>query len=652
MTDYTLITGASSGIGEAFAVIAAREGRNVIITARRKERLETLAHRLDSEGAGEVHVIAADLAVPEDRERLWAEATAFGTIDIFVNNAGLGTHGPFAENDWDREAQSIDVNVTALTWLMKQAVSHMSDKPRGRILNVASVASFLPGPNMAVYHATKAYVLSLSEAVAEELGGTGISVTALCPGATESEFQDGADMQDVTFIKNQKLPSSMGVARDGWSGMKAGTRVVLPGAMNKISAMSGRLLPRFLTLKATKYAMSKDNGDTAMKRARSAADQAGEQAREAAGQARAQAKETAETVRKKAAGFKAQVLDPDSDFANTMRKKASEWRTRAHIRGESATSGLSPDAQATTTGANNGEGTHEMDQKQAEQMRSGDGFVAALDQSGGSTPKALRLYGIEEDQYSSEDQMFDMIHDMRARIVKAPAFTGEKVIGAILFEMTMDREFEGKPAAAYLWEDKGVVPFLKCDKGLEDEANGVQLMKPMGDLDGLLTRAKSKGIFGTKMRSVINAANTEGIAANAAQQFEIGKQILGHGLMPILEPEVNIKISDKAEAEKILRDEIMKQLDAMDREVMLKLSLPSEDGFYSDVIAHKNVMRVVALSGGYSREEANDLLARNPGMTASFSRALTEGLSAQQSDDEFNAMIASTIDSIYRASIT
>ena len=291
-------------------------------------------------------------------------------------------------------------------------------------------------------------------------------------------------------------------------------------------------------------------------------------------------------------------------------------------------------------------------EKQTEQMRSGKGFVAALDQSGGSTPKALRLYGIEESEYSGEAEMFDLIHAMRARIVKAPAFTGEKVIGAILFEMTMDREFEGKPAPDYLWNDKGVVPFLKCDKGLEAEADGVQLMKDMGDLDALLERAKSKGIFGTKMRSVINAANPAGIAANVTQQFKIGKQILRHGLVPILEPEVNIKIADKAEAEAILRDEIAKGLDALDNPVMLKLSLPSVDDFYAPLIAHKNCLRVVALSGGYSRDEANALLARNHGMIASFSRALSEGLTAQQSDDEFNAMIAATINSIYEASIT
>ena len=289
---------------------------------------------------------------------------------------------------------------------------------------------------------------------------------------------------------------------------------------------------------------------------------------------------------------------------------------------------------------------------QAERMRTGKGFVAALDQSGGSTPKALKLYGIEEDAYSSEAEMFDLIHAMRSRIVRAPAFSGDKVVGAILFEMTMDREFEGKPSAAYLWEDKGVVPFLKCDKGLEAEANGVQLMKDMGDLDGLLSRAKAKGVFGTKMRSTINAANATGIAANVAQQFEIGARIIGHGLMPILEPEVNITISDKAEAEVILRDEILKALEGADSEVMLKLSLPSVANFYKPLIDHPKVMRVVALSGGYSRDDANRLLAQNNGMIASFSRALTEGLSAQQTDDEFNAMIAATIESIYQASIT
>ena len=290
--------------------------------------------------------------------------------------------------------------------------------------------------------------------------------------------------------------------------------------------------------------------------------------------------------------------------------------------------------------------------QQTEQMRTGKGFVAALDQSGGSTPKALGLYGIGEDRFSSEDEMFDLIHQMRSRIVNAPAFTGEKVIGAILFEMTMDRDFAGKPSASFLWEDRGVVPFLKCDKGLEAEADGVQVMKDMGDLDGLLARAKSKDVFGTKMRSVINAANATGIARNVAQQFEIGAQILGHGLVPILEPEVNIKIADKADAEAILRDEIQKGLETVASPVMLKLSLPSEANFYAPLINHPKVLRVVALSGGYSREEANTLLAQNTGMIASFSRALTEGLNDAQSDDAFNAMIANTIDSIYRASIT
>ncbi len=294
------------------------------------------------------------------------------------------------------------------------------------------------------------------------------------------------------------------------------------------------------------------------------------------------------------------------------------------------------------------------DSKQREQMTSGKGFIAALDQSGGSTPKALRLYGVDESAYSSEDEMFDLIHGMRARIAQAPAFTGEKVIGAILFEMTMDREIGGKPSARFLWEERGVVPFLKVDKGLEAEANGVQLMKPMPDLDALLDRAVKAGIFGTKMRSVVSAANREGIAAIVDQQFEVGKQILAKGLVPILEPEVTISIDDKAEAEDILLEEITKHLDALDegQEIMLKLSLPTKANQYASLIAHPRVIRVVALSGGYARDEANALLAKNEGMIASFSRALTEGLSAQQSDDEFNATIAEAIDGIYRASIT
>ncbi|WP_238365238.1 fructose bisphosphate aldolase [Mesobacterium pallidum] len=294
-----------------------------------------------------------------------------------------------------------------------------------------------------------------------------------------------------------------------------------------------------------------------------------------------------------------------------------------------------------------------MNQEQAKQMQSGQGFIAALDQSGGSTPKALRLYGIEEDAYSGEAEMFDLIHGMRERIATAPGFTGARVIGAILFEMTMDRDFAGKPAPTYLWEDKGVVPFLKVDKGLEDSANGVKLMKEIPGLDELLARAASKGIFGTKMRSVIDAANPQGIKDIVTQQFAVGQQILNAGLMPILEPEVTITISDKAEAEEILKTEILGHLDQLDpgTQVMLKLSLPSVANLYKPLIDHPAVMRVVALSGGYSREEANAKLAENTGMIASFSRGLTEGLSAQQSDDAFNATIDSAIQSIYDASV-
>ncbi|WP_424968931.1 fructose bisphosphate aldolase [Dinoroseobacter sp. S76] len=290
---------------------------------------------------------------------------------------------------------------------------------------------------------------------------------------------------------------------------------------------------------------------------------------------------------------------------------------------------------------------------QVDQIRSGQGFIAALDQSGGSTPKALRLYGVEEDAYGSEAEMFDLIHGMRARIVAAPAFTGEKVIGAILFEMTMDREFGGKPAPSFLWEDKGVVPFLKIDKGLEAEANGVQLMKPMPGLDDLLARAAKMGIFGTKERSVISAADAEGIKAIVAQQFEVGAQVLSHGLIPILEPEVTITIADKAEAEDMLLAEITAHLDSVPegQQIMLKLSLPTKANQYLSLVEHPKVMKVVALSGGYSREEANGLLSQNTGVIASFSRALTEGLSAQQSDDAFNVTIAETIDGIHAASI-
>ena len=291
-------------------------------------------------------------------------------------------------------------------------------------------------------------------------------------------------------------------------------------------------------------------------------------------------------------------------------------------------------------------------QQMTEQAAQKAGFVAALDQSGGSTPKALKLYGIEGDAWSNDEEMFGLIHEMRARIVKSPAFTGDKVMGAILFERTMDGEIDGVPTAQYLWEKRGVVPFLKVDKGLAEEANGVQLMNPMPELDALLERAAGKGIFGTKMRSVIHAANAEGIAANVAQQFEVGRQILGHGLVPIIEPEVNITIADKAAAEDLLLAEITKQLDTVpaDKQVMLKLSLPENANQYKTLVDHPRVMRVVALSGGYSREEANRRLCQNTGMIASFSRALTEGLSAHQSDADFDTLLASTIDSIFDAS--
>ena len=290
--------------------------------------------------------------------------------------------------------------------------------------------------------------------------------------------------------------------------------------------------------------------------------------------------------------------------------------------------------------------------KMAEQAANKDGFIAALDQSGGSTPKALKLYGVDESAWSSDEEMFGLIHEMRARIIKSPAFTGEKVMGAILFERTMDGEIDGTPTAQYLWENRGVVPFLKVDKGLAEAKDGVKLMNPMPDLDALLERAVSKGVFGTKMRSVIDAANPQGIAANVAQQFEVGRQILGHGLVPIIEPEVTITIEDKAEAEDILLAEITKQLDNLPagKQIMLKLSLPEKANQYKSLIDDPRVMRVVALSGGYSREDANNKLSKNTGMIASFSRALTEGLSAGQSDEAFNTMLAATIDSIFEAS--
>jgi fructose-bisphosphate aldolase class I len=295
-----------------------------------------------------------------------------------------------------------------------------------------------------------------------------------------------------------------------------------------------------------------------------------------------------------------------------------------------------------------------VNQEQLNKIAQGQGFIAALDQSGGSTPKALKLYGIEESAYSGEDQMFDLVHAMRARIVSSPAFNGQRVLGAILFEMTMDRQFDGLEAADYLWKKKQVVPFLKVDKGLAAEADGVQLMKPMPELDALLARAAAKGIFGTKMRSVVNGANAQGIDAVVAQQFEVGQQILAAGLMPIIEPEVNIKATDKQEAEALLKAAILKALDALtgDQKVMLKLTIPSVDGFYTELIQHPRVLRVVALSGGYSRDESNAMLAKNPGVIASFSRALTEGLTAQQSDAEFNGALDKAIESIYQASIT
>jgi fructose-bisphosphate aldolase, class I len=290
---------------------------------------------------------------------------------------------------------------------------------------------------------------------------------------------------------------------------------------------------------------------------------------------------------------------------------------------------------------------------QAAQMRSGQGFIAALDQSGGSTPKALKLYGIGEDAFSNDAEMYALIPAMRARIATSPAFSGDRVIGAILFENTMDREMGGKPSAQYLWQDRKVVPFLKVDKGLEDAVDGARLMKPIGGLDALLARAATAGIFGTKMRSVIDAASPKGIAANVAQQFEVAEQIMSHGLVPIIEPEVTITIADKAEAEAILRDEIKRHLDALsgDREVMLKLSLPSVDNHYKPLIDHDRVMRVVALSGGYPRDAANAMLARNKGMIASFSRALTEGLSADQDDAAFNSTLDATIQAIRDASV-
>jgi fructose-bisphosphate aldolase class-I len=295
-----------------------------------------------------------------------------------------------------------------------------------------------------------------------------------------------------------------------------------------------------------------------------------------------------------------------------------------------------------------------MNKEQFEQMKNSKGFIAALDQSGGSTPKALKLYGITEDQYSNEEQMFDLIHQMRTRIIKSPAFSHNKIIGAILFEQTMDRQIDGKYTADYLWDEKHVVPFLKVDKGLEPlDSDGVQLMKPIDGLAELLSRANERHIFGTKMRSVVKKASPKGIARVVQQQFEVAKQIIAAGLVPIIEPEVDINIPDKSPAEAILRDEVRKQLDALPStaNVMLKLSLPTINNLYKEFTQHPRVVRVVALSGGYPREKANAILAQNKGVIASFSRALTEGLSATQTDEQFNNALAHTVEGIYEASI-
>ena len=292
--------------------------------------------------------------------------------------------------------------------------------------------------------------------------------------------------------------------------------------------------------------------------------------------------------------------------------------------------------------------------EQLAKIKNAPGFIAALDQSGGSTPKALGLYGITEDAWSDDEEMFKIVHEMRTRIMTSPAFSGDRILGAILFENTMDREVEGQSTASYLWNVKNVAPFLKVDKGLADVADGAQVMKPMPGLDALLEKARAAGIFGTKMRSVIKEANETGIKAVVDQQFDIGKRIVAAGLVPIIEPEVDIHCPDKAAAEDILHAEIKKHLDSLgdDEIVMLKLTLPEKDNLYADFVAHPNVARVVALSGGYSREEANERLARQNGMVASFSRALAEGLSAQQSDDEFNATLDASIASIFAASNT
>ena len=295
-----------------------------------------------------------------------------------------------------------------------------------------------------------------------------------------------------------------------------------------------------------------------------------------------------------------------------------------------------------------------MNEQQLSRIRDKAGFIAALDQSGGSTPKALLAYGIGEDAYSNDDEMFGVIHEMRSRIITSPSFGGDRIMGAILFENTMDREIDGRGTADYLWNVKGVVPFLKVDKGLADEENGAQVMKPMPDLDALLARASDKGVFGTKMRSVIKLANAAGVDAVVDQQFAVGKQILAAGLVPIIEPEIDINSPEKAEAEGLMKAAILRNLESVPegQQVMLKLTLPEADNFYRELVDHPKVLKVVALSGGYSRDEANERMSRNNGVVASFSRALSEGLSAQQTDDEFDAMLDSSIASILAASDT
>ena len=295
-----------------------------------------------------------------------------------------------------------------------------------------------------------------------------------------------------------------------------------------------------------------------------------------------------------------------------------------------------------------------MNSTQLDRIKNGSGFIAALDQSGGSTPKALAIYGIKENEYKNDEEMFNLVHEMRTRIIKSPSFTSKHILGAILFENTMERTVDGELTADYLWNKKGIVPFLKVDKGLANLTAGVQLMKPIPSLNDLLKRAVKRNIFGTKMRSVIKQADPEGIKEIAAQQFELGKQIIDAGLLPIIEPEVDIYSEDKAESEKILKDEILKQLYKLgaDEKVMLKLSIPTVDNFYSDLISDKHVVRVVALSGGYTQSAANEKLSRNHGLIASFSRALSQGLNVQQSDEEFNAILLKSINSIYEASLT